>query len=343
MDLSKQSPSPDALEDRARAGRRVYGEARRRQYAFVRKNCWHLALIVALCLFPNLGSFFVESAFLEGAVLGATLAAAFGLPAWLTVLRTGTAAIMMGAEAEQWTADEAARLTAFGFRVVHHAALGRGDVDHVLLGPAGAFVVETKWRTGKWDDAMAASASAQAAAKAKELWLLAKRFGVDRVTPVVAVWGAAAEAVSAPPLSTLPAIGEDPAPTPDSVVVLRGEALGHWLLSLRPDALSASEIDRVHREVAEHARRRDAVEEAAPLSLTELAGAVLRPVLGVYLALLLAAVLSVQFRAVDVALLAACILVALTARRSERWRGAGTCAGITLVLLLLLEAAQSLG
>jgi hypothetical protein len=35
-----------------------------------------------------------------------------------------------------------------GWRVIHDASLGRGNIDHVLIGPPGAFTVETKSHPG---------------------------------------------------------------------------------------------------------------------------------------------------------------------------------------------------
>jgi Nuclease-related domain len=35
-----------------------------------------------------------------------------------------------------------------GWRVIHDASLGRGNVDHILIGPAGVFTVETKSHPG---------------------------------------------------------------------------------------------------------------------------------------------------------------------------------------------------
>jgi hypothetical protein len=35
-----------------------------------------------------------------------------------------------------------------GWRVIHDASMGRGNVDHILIGPAGVFTVETKSHPG---------------------------------------------------------------------------------------------------------------------------------------------------------------------------------------------------
>ena len=39
-------------------------------------------------------------------------------------------------------------LAGCGWRVIHDATLGRGNVDHILIGPAGVFTVETKSHPG---------------------------------------------------------------------------------------------------------------------------------------------------------------------------------------------------
>ncbi len=36
-----------------------------------------------------------------------------------------------------------------GWRVIHGASLGRGDVDHIAIGPPGIFTVETKSHGGR--------------------------------------------------------------------------------------------------------------------------------------------------------------------------------------------------
>lgn len=52
-----------------------------------------------------------------------------------------------GAWAEQWTSEELKKLRLEGRWVLHNRIDFDGfDVDHVLVGPTGLFVIETKWR-----------------------------------------------------------------------------------------------------------------------------------------------------------------------------------------------------
>jgi hypothetical protein len=51
-----------------------------------------------------------------------------------------------GAKGEEHVGGLLDGLTREGWHVIHDASLGRGDVDHVAIGPAGIFTVETKSR-----------------------------------------------------------------------------------------------------------------------------------------------------------------------------------------------------
>jgi Nuclease-related domain len=53
-----------------------------------------------------------------------------------------------GASGEEHVGGLLDRLIAQGWQVIHHASLGRGDVDHIVIGPGGAFTVETKSHPG---------------------------------------------------------------------------------------------------------------------------------------------------------------------------------------------------
>lgn len=49
-----------------------------------------------------------------------------------------------GAEGERKVGEILEELYSAGWRVLHDVSLGRGNIDHVLVGPGGAFTVETK-------------------------------------------------------------------------------------------------------------------------------------------------------------------------------------------------------
>jgi hypothetical protein len=53
-----------------------------------------------------------------------------------------------GATGEEQVGGLLDRLAGDGWHVIHDASLGRGNVDHILIGPAGVFTVETKSHPG---------------------------------------------------------------------------------------------------------------------------------------------------------------------------------------------------
>jgi hypothetical protein len=78
---------------------------------------------------------------------------------------------------------------------VNHVSLdGRGDVDHVLVGPAGVLVVETKWTAAVWDISKPEPALLKGLqyvedrARQFTRWHEIKRHGGLEAVPVLVVW-----------------------------------------------------------------------------------------------------------------------------------------------------------
>jgi hypothetical protein len=51
---------------------------------------------------------------------------------------------LQGAEGERAVAAVLAQLEGDGWRALHDISLGRGNIDHILVGPGGIFTIETK-------------------------------------------------------------------------------------------------------------------------------------------------------------------------------------------------------
>jgi hypothetical protein len=71
-----------------------------------------------------------------------------------------------GASGEEHVGSLLETLSGGGWQILHDASLGRGNVDHILIGPAGVFTVETKShpgpvRVGRLHGAMLSQAQAQ--------------------------------------------------------------------------------------------------------------------------------------------------------------------------------------
>ena len=55
-----------------------------------------------------------------------------------------------GIAAEERVAAELSAVEAEGYRVLHDLDIGRGNADHVVVGPSGVYVIETKDRGGRF-------------------------------------------------------------------------------------------------------------------------------------------------------------------------------------------------
>lgn len=56
---------------------------------------------------------------------------------------------LQGAQGEREVAAVLAKLESDGWQALHDVSLGRGNVDHVMIGPGGIFTVETKSHRGR--------------------------------------------------------------------------------------------------------------------------------------------------------------------------------------------------
>ncbi len=132
------------------------------------------------------------------------------------------------------------------WEVIHDASLGRGNVDHILIGPAGLFTVETKShpgpvRVGRVHGATLSQAQAQ-------------RRAIERVT-----------GLEAEPLIVYSRAWVDkPMARRKGVRVLPARMLPSYL-ERRPVKFSADEIEQAREQIRqalreEHARRRTAHE-----------------------------------------------------------------------------------
>ena len=98
------------------------------------------------------------------AVATAVLGRAFGLRDWRFIVAEVALLVSMfvisryvlplvarrdrGASAEEHVGSLLAALPQPQWRVIHDASFGHGNVDHILIGPAGVFTVETKSHPG---------------------------------------------------------------------------------------------------------------------------------------------------------------------------------------------------
>jgi hypothetical protein len=175
---------------------------------------------------------------------------------------TGTAAVSMGSTAEQWTASELRPLRKQGWVLINRFLLDRGgDIDHLLIGPAGIVVAETKWRSSGWTlrppapEAREAMQRVSRSAHRIGNWDPVKKAGCP-VQPVLFLWGRRADE---PAEATREYLDIGP------VAVIRGtRAAAHWReRAVQSDRMLADPVvAALAREIREHLRKRDEHEAA---------------------------------------------------------------------------------
>lgn len=247
------------LAANTRAGRYARGNARRKQYDYLRRN-WlpHLGVTIVAIAAIVICSMTVPDEYVRGLTVGASSTAIIAVQ-WIWIVQaTGTAGLAMGEQAEQWTAASLRKQD--GWRLVNHVNLRQADIDHVLIGPTGIYAVETKWTAGSITPQWLTAACEQAARNAKDLtlWAPTRPYGPARA--VVVVWG--------PSTKDLPPI------TPAaSVPVVVGSHLDAWWEAQRSTSLrlSAADVNAVWEALAQRCQTTDPLQPHVPLSPTGIA------------------------------------------------------------------------
>jgi hypothetical protein len=295
----------------------------RERHRSVLREQWRFLLVFGLSMLAVsiAASFFATGPLQRGFILGSGLAVAAGAVAALVVLVSGTASLMMGELAEQWTAQELRPLTNSGWKLVNHFGLGYGDQDHVLVGPGGVVLIETKWGATPWDlddrDHFFQLALDQTARNAKQLerWHGVAQHGRPHVEPVLVLWGRARRKLADQPVR----------PHRSGVIVMSGDQLQDWMLRRGRDRLDGEQVAGIWAQVERQVEKRDVHERRTrpmPRSLAELlqtvVGCVVAAVAGF---LVLAQALEPIGMTVTAALVGPVLAtVAELVRRRSRWR-----------------------
>jgi hypothetical protein len=110
------------------------------------------ALLVLIVLPPAAAILFVATTggLLRWVVLGVSITMGPALAAIVLMITSGVGAQAMGTLGEEWTAQELRHLTRHGWHVVTGLTLRDWQIDHVVVGPWGVLVFETKWSAYPW-------------------------------------------------------------------------------------------------------------------------------------------------------------------------------------------------
>lgn len=239
--LSADSPhTSPALSSQARAGAHARREVRRLQKEWLKRS-WriHLVLIglgAALVALTHV----LAPAALRQYLIGAIVVSGVWWAYVLMLDSSGLAAKRSGIFAEEQTAAELTRLHRDGWRTANHVMLKWRDVDHAVIGPAGIFAIETKFRSS-WSTVDVNSLARQARDDARQL-----AFRIDpkkAASAIIVVWGPASR--------EMPETIEH-----DGVVFCRGSALIDHLKSL-DSGMQLTEIAEAFERLEQNIQRRD--------------------------------------------------------------------------------------
>ena len=248
----------------ARAGRWARTEMRRAQWEFVRRNLAFLTAGAALGAVATAAmAWLAPTEFWSGVAVGAGAVFTVGGLAFTVVMLTGTATWAMGATGEAWTSTELRPLRRHGWKLLDHVYYRYGDVDHVLVGPGGVVVVESKWSADAWavdaPDSRISNALRQVRDNARDIRLVVPelRHRDGAVRPVVFLWGGT---------RTGGGRRTEPVRLDDVDVVVGSTAANAWRddLSTAPAVFSPSEINAIWARLREQAARTDQREAADP-------------------------------------------------------------------------------
>jgi hypothetical protein len=330
----------------SRAGADVRGRVRGEMLAHVVEHRVRLAVASVIGLALALGlALLGPNDIVRGAIFAGT-ATWWMCALWFLVAQsTGAASRLMGADGESWTASEVKPLRRHGWSVVNDLYLSGGNIDHVLVGPGGIVVLESKWSASPWSERYGQSVLADAAPSlSKQAWRLGRwenvrRHGTPEVRPVLVLWGAGA--LDVPHGYRL-----------GSVEVVPGRRLRQWFEGV-PETLVDEERRRaVYDAVVAHCAKRDdyvARHHPRPRSVERIWWAVVSRV-GVFLAgfvgmAQLAAVAgslaSLGVLVVAVLLGAGCAWRIPASRQSLLLAGTGALSAVVLVAAYVLYAFAS--
>jgi hypothetical protein len=277
---------------------------------------------VAMLTAILVASVFATGPLQRGFILGSGITIVAAMITAFVVLLSGTAPLMMGELAEQWTAQELRPLSNHGWRLVNHFVLSHGDQDHVLVGPGGVVLVETKWSSTPWAlderDYFFRRALQQTADNAAQLqrWAGVQRHGAPLVEPVLVLWGAASDKIDGSPVRR----------HESGVLVVSGKQVQDWALRRGRDQLDEQQVQSIWSEITQQVRKRDVVDRdkrPMPRSVQEL----VLSALGCFVAALVGFVVAAQLLELTGSVLAwaarGLVLLAaaeLVRRRADRWR-----------------------
>jgi hypothetical protein len=216
---------------------------------YVRRAWWQI-LVVFLGIVALSPVVLLMPGWCQQFAFGVILSPAVWAALYLIATLSGSASPLLGQLGEQWTAGELRRQGRRGWHLANRVLLRpASDIDHVLIGPGGALVVESKYRSEGWassraTDEVVARAVQQAEENVHDIWLFLKpAIPRELVRPVVVLWGRASESISIRSVR--------------GVTLVPGSQFRRWLGDLASDGIDQVSVEAAWSKVVGHLARRD--------------------------------------------------------------------------------------
>jgi hypothetical protein len=164
----------------------------------------------------------------------------------------------LGFEGERFVGEELSRLIVLGFEIYHDVPFDGFNIDHVLVGPRGVFVVETKTRRKPVNESGNIKFQVQFDGKFLQWPWGADSYGIEQAknnVKTLATWlnSAAGENVWATPILTLPGwLVERKVPS-DAIHVLNPKEI-YQVCSTYPEKLTEPQIRRICHQLDQKCR-----------------------------------------------------------------------------------------
>lgn len=247
----KKSSSPLNLDSGERIGRKARNTVWSQTSSFLRRHWLALLGLFATLFLSSL----VLSFFLHGVerwlLLGAMGATSFWMVVVGVIVWSGIAPLIMGIQGEAITADVLREFKGKDWHLIHGMRFpDSGDIDHILVGPSGILVFETKWSAGRWPmknerwvytTGQLNWAISQVKKNREDL-----RTKLESVTEDVDVYAVCVLWSATDSSKDLPWFYRQ---SPDFVYGVRGPELESWLLSLRKNALDPDRVKSIASEL----------------------------------------------------------------------------------------------
>jgi Nuclease-related domain len=324
------------LAGAGRAGAASRRWALERQYAYARSHKLLLAGIGVAGAAASPAVLLLQGGF-RWFCLGAWWTAVVAIAVHTVVVASGSARLVMGDWAEQWTQQELRPARRAGWKVAHHVRFRpRKDVDTIALGSAGLVVVETKSTSEGWTspekrrtiDNAVAQARRNAADVGRQV---RQQIGPVPTWPVVVLWPSD-ERLSAPDVG--------------GVTVLPGLELRRWIESLPDGAVAPDRVEAAWTFLDRHVARRDArdleVDGPGPRSPRRVAADALQYPAGAFVAVVTVGLASATGWALEVFAAGALLAAAVVSSRFPAVRRLAVATLVATAGVLAAEAAVTM-